>query len=206
MTNADLHYKKMTETPVAMLILRLGIPTTISMLITSIYNMADTYFVGTLGESAQAATGVLFTLQTIIQGIAFMLGQGCGSYISRELADKNVEGASTYVSTLGMFFANFFINALIPSGSGQATAVMPIMVPLADMLGITRQTAVLAFQYGDGISNTFWFTNGTLLIYLGLAKVPLQKWYKFILPLHGLYFILEFVFLFIAVQTGYGPF
>ena len=44
-----------------------------------------------------------------------------------------------------------------------------------------------------------------LLIYLGLAKVPLQKWYKFILPLHGLYFILEFVFLFIAVQTGYGP-
>ena len=117
-----------------------------------------------------------------------------------------MKGASTYISTLGMFFANFFINALIPSGSGQATAVMPIMVPLADMLGITRQTAVLAFQYGDGISNTFWFTNGTLLIYLGLAKVPLQKWYKFILPLHGLYFILEFVFLFIAVQTGYGPF
>lgn len=73
-------------------------------------------------------------------------------------------------------------------------------------LGITRQTAVLAFQYGDGISNTFWFTNGTLLIYLGLAKVPLKKWYKFILPLHGLYFIVEFVFLFIAVQTGYGPF
>ena len=79
-------------------------------------------------------------------------------------------------------------------------------VPLADMLNITRQTAVLAFQYGDGISNTFWFTNGTLLIYLGLAKVPLQKWYKFIMPLHGLFFILEFVFLFIAVQIGYGPF
>ncbi len=105
-----------------------------------------------------------------------------------------------------MFLANFFINALIPSGSGQATAVMPIMVPLADMLGITRQTAVLAFQYGDGISNTFWFTNGTLLIYLGLAKVPLKKWYKFILPLHAMYFVLEFVFLFIAVQIGYGPF
>ena len=62
MTNADQHYKKMTETPVAKLILNLGIPTTISMLITNIYNMADTYFVGTLGESAQAATGVLFTV------------------------------------------------------------------------------------------------------------------------------------------------
>lgn len=117
-----------------------------------------------------------------------------------------MQGACTYISTVGMFLANFFINALIPSGSGQATAVMPIMVPLADMLGITRQTAVLAFQYGDGISNTFWFTNGTLLIYLGLAKVPLKKWYKFILPLHAMYFVLEFVFLFIAVQIGYGPF
>ena len=55
----------MTETPVSRLILNLGIPTTISMLITSIYNMADTYFVGTLGESAQAATGILFTVQAI---------------------------------------------------------------------------------------------------------------------------------------------
>ena len=99
MTHADAHYRKMTETPVALLVLRLGIPTTISMLITSIYNMADTYFVGTLGESAQAATGVLFTLQTMIQGVAFMLGQGCGTYISRELADKNTDNASMYVSS-----------------------------------------------------------------------------------------------------------
>lgn len=114
--------------------------------------------------------------------------------------------ASAYISTVGMFIVNFFINALIPSGSGQATAVMPIMVPLADMLGITRQTAVLAFQFGDGISNTFWFTNGTLLIYLSLGKVPLKSWYKFILPLHGLFLILQLVFLFIAVQISYGPF
>ena len=105
--------------------------------------------------------------------------------------------ASAYVSTVGMFVVNFFINALIPSGSGQATAVM---------LNITRQTAVLAFQFGDGISNTFWFTNGTLLIYLSLGKVPLKSWYKFILPLHGMFLVLQLVFLFIAVQTGYGPF
>lgn len=117
-----------------------------------------------------------------------------------------MRGASAYVSTVGMFVVNFFINALIPSGSGQATAVMPIMVPLADMLNITRQTAVLAFQFGDGISNTFWFTNGTLLIYLSLGKVPLKSWYKFILPLHGMFLILQLVFLFVAVQIGYGPF
>ena len=99
MTSAELHYKKMTETPVPRLIVNLGIPTTISMLITNIYNMADTYFVGTLGESAQAATGVLFTLQAIIQGIAFMLGHGAGSYVSKSLADRDTDQASTYIST-----------------------------------------------------------------------------------------------------------
>lgn len=119
---------------------------------------------------------------------------------------KLMGSASAYMSTVGMFIVNFFINALIPSGSGQATAVMPIMVPLADMLNITRQTAVLAFQFGDGISNTFWFTNGTLLIYLSLGKVPLKSWYKFILPLQGIFFLVEFIFLFVAVQIGYGPF
>ena len=111
MTNADQHYKKMTETPVARLIVQLGVPTTISMLITSIYNMADTYFVGTLGPSAQAATGVLFTLQAIIQGVAFMLGQGSGTFISRELADKNTEKASTYVSSA--FFAGGIVGMII---------------------------------------------------------------------------------------------
>lgn len=117
-----------------------------------------------------------------------------------------MDSASAYVSTVGMFIVNFFVNALIPSGSGQATAIMPIMVPLADMLHITRQTAVLAFQFGDGISNTFWFTNGTLLIYLSLGKVPLKSWYKFILPLQGLFLIVQLIFLFVAVQIGYGPF
>lgn len=114
--------------------------------------------------------------------------------------------ASSYVTVVGMFIVNFFVNALIPSGSGQATAVMPIMVPLADMLHITRQTAVLAFQFGDGISNTFWFTNGTLLIYLGLAKVPLKTWYKFILPLQGIFVIVQMIFLFLACSINYGPF
>ena len=99
MTKSELHYKKMTETPVPKLIVNLGIPTTISMLITSIYNMADTYFVGTLGDSAQAATGVIFTLQAIIQAFAFMLGHGGGTFISKYLANHDREGADRYVST-----------------------------------------------------------------------------------------------------------
>lgn len=140
MTNAELHYKKMTETPVAALILRLGIPTTISMLITSIYNMADTYFVGTLGESAQAATGVLFTLQTMIQGVAFMLGQGSGSFVSRELADKNTDGASTYVSSAFFVGAVFGIMVLILG--------TPLLAPLVRLLGSTETILPYAMDYG----------------------------------------------------------
>lgn len=113
--------------------------------------------------------------------------------------------ASSYVTSVIMFIVNFFINALIPSGSGQAMAVMPIMIPMADMLHITRQTAVLAFQFGDGISNTLWFTNGTLLIYCGLAKVPLKKWYRFIIPLQIFFFLVQLGFLYLADKIGYGP-
>ena len=93
-STAERHYKKMTETPVAKLVIMLGIPTTISMLITNLYNLADTYFVGELGESQQGAIGVLFTLQSIIQAVAFMLGHGSGSFVAKELADKDVDKAS----------------------------------------------------------------------------------------------------------------
>ena len=89
----------MTETNVYNLIVILGIPTVISMLITNIYNLADTYFVGTLGESAQGAIGILFTLQSIIQALAFMLGHGSGTYVAKFLADKDRKNATKYATT-----------------------------------------------------------------------------------------------------------
>lgn len=130
----------MTQTPVAKLILRLGIPTTISMLITSIYNMADTYFVGTLGESAQAATGVIFTLQAIIQGIAFMLGHGGGTFISKFLAARDTDKASSYISS------SFFAGAII----GMIILIMGLCLlnPLVYFLGSTDTIAPYAMQYG----------------------------------------------------------
>ena len=121
MNTTEIYYKKMTETPVTKLVVRLGIPTTISMLITSIYNMADTYFVGTLGESAQGSIGVLFTLQSIIQAVAFMLGHGSGTFVSKELSNKDVKKASAYVSsafflggTLGLIFSAIGLATLTP--------------------------------------------------------------------------------------------
>lgn len=140
MTNADQHYKKMTETPVSRLILNLGIPTTISMLITNIYNMADTYFVGTLGESAQAATGVLFTVQAIMQGIAFMLGHGGGTFISRALADKNTDEATKYISSV--FFVGGIVGLII------SVLGLTFLDPLVRFLGSTETIVPHAKDYG----------------------------------------------------------
>lgn len=140
MTNAEKHYAKMTETPVAKLILNLGIPTTISMLITNIYNMADTYFVGTLGESAQAATGVLFTVQAIMQGIAFMFGHGGGTFISRALADKNTKEATKYISSA------FFVGGLI--GLIITVLGLTFLDPLVRFLGSTETIVPHAKDYG----------------------------------------------------------
>lgn len=140
MTNADQHYIKMTETPVSKLILNLGIPTTVSMLITNIYNMADTYFVGTLGESAQAATGVLFTVQAVMQGIAFMLGHGGGTFIARNLADKNTQEASKYIST--SFFTGGFLGLII------MILGLSLLEPLVLFLGSTQTILPHAMDYG----------------------------------------------------------
>lgn len=110
-TNADKHYKFMTETPVGKLVIKLGIPTTISMLVTNIYNMADTYFVGTLGTSASGAVGIVFGLMAIIQAVGFMFGHGAGSIISRKLGAKDTETANLVAST--SFFSSIIFGALI---------------------------------------------------------------------------------------------
>lgn len=130
----------MTQTPVSKLILSLGIPTTISMLITNIYNMADTYFVGTLGESAQAATGVLFTLQAVMQGIAFMLGHGGGTFIAKSLADKDTKEASKYIST------SFFTGGIF----GITIMVLGLLFlkPMVLFLGSTETILPHAMDYG----------------------------------------------------------
>ena len=121
MNKTEAYHKKMTESSVEKLIISLGIPTTISMLITNIYNMADTYFVGGLGESPQAATGILFTLQCIIQAVAFMLGHGSGTFVAKYLAQKDMKRTSTYTTTafvvggaMGLLLATFGLVFLEP--------------------------------------------------------------------------------------------
>jgi len=158
MTNAELHYKKMTETPAARLIVSMGIPTTISMLITNIYNMADTYFVGNVGESAQAATGVMFTLQAIIQGLAFMLGGV--SHVSKALAEKDTDQATMYVSSA--FFVGGAAGLLI-GGAG-----LLFLEPLVRFLGSTETIVPHAMDYGFWILAACPFIICSLILNNGL--------------------------------------
>lgn len=94
-----------------------------------------------------------------------------------------VGGLPASLTAIGMFMTQSFLNFLIPSGSGQAALTMPIMAPLADLVGVSRQTAVLAFQLGDGITNLITPTSGSFMAALAIAKIPWVKWVKWIWPL-----------------------
>lgn len=106
----------------------------------------------------------------------------------------------------GMFVVQDLFNVLVPSGSGQAAITMPIMAPLADMLGITRQTAVLAFQLGDSFTNVVAPTGGEILAALAMCRTPYGKWLKYLAPLFCLWCLVAFAFLIFATQIEYGPF
>ena len=135
----DEQYKKMTETPVSKLIIMLGIPTTISMLVTNIYNMADSYFVGKLGTSASGAVGIVFGLMAIIQAFGFMFGHGAGSIISRRLGAKDIESATRFAST------SFFLALL--AGGGITLVGFLFLEPLVRLLGSTETILPYAKTY-----------------------------------------------------------
>ncbi|MBN2426237.1 MAG: putative basic amino acid antiporter YfcC [Calditrichaceae bacterium] len=106
-----------------------------------------------------------------------------------------IGGTSPVITAQLMFVVQSVINIFIPSGSGQAVLIMPIMSPLSDLLGVTRQTAVLAFQFGDGLTNLIIPTSGVTMGVLGLARIPYEKWFHWIWPLMILLFLTGFILL-----------
>lgn len=126
-------FDKMTKTPISKLLISLSIPTVITMLISSIYNMADTAFVGTLGNSASGAVGVVFGFMSILQAIGFFYGQGCGSILARELGAKQNEDASRTAST------GFFLSL----GTSTLVAILCgiLINPVIRLLGSTETIA-----------------------------------------------------------------
>ena len=114
-----------------------------------------------------------------------------------------LEKLPKFLAVEGMFVFQSFLNFFIPSASGQALVSMPLMVPLSDLLHISRQTTVLAFTLGDGLSNMIIPTNGVLMAMLGLAGIPYEKWVSFMLPLFLYLCIIAFLILGLAVVFNY---
>ncbi|MBC8423912.1 putative basic amino acid antiporter YfcC [bacterium] len=156
-------------------------------------------FVKGMGDMVVAALVV-----GVARGIEVVLSDG-------QIMDTIVHGAASvlqhvprYVAAIGMLCFESSLNLLVPSGSGQAAVTVPLMAPLSDIIGLTRQTAVLAFTCGDGFSNTIIPTSGIVMAMLALAKIPYGRWLRFMFPLYLMLMALSAVFLMIAVAIDYN--
>ncbi len=121
-------------------------------------------------------------------------------------ASTSLSGANPLFSALGIFGLTLLIEFFVASGSAKAFLLMPILVPLADLIGVTRQTAVLAYCFGDGFSNLLYPTNPVLLISLGLTVVTFPKWLRWSVVLWAGIAVLSIAILSLAVAIGLGPF
>lgn len=114
-----------------------------------------------------------------------------------------LQGLPAPVTAASMFVVQGIINFFIPSGSGQAMATLPIMIPLSDIVGVSRQIAILSFQFGDGLTNLCYPTVGSLIAFLAFGKVPFNKWFKFILPFMVIISVIAVVLIVVAVLIGF---
>ena len=148
-----------------------------------------------IGSMKPVIWGALLT--GVAQGIVVVMQDACIMDTLIYSLSNVLRHVPSVFSAQAMLVAQTLFNFLVPSGSGQAAATMPIMAPLADMVGVSRQTAVMAFQFGDGLSNLLWPTCGIVTV-CGLGNISLQKWWKWFMPLFGLIFLAQVVFVSIA--------
>jgi uncharacterized ion transporter superfamily protein YfcC len=115
-----------------------------------------------------------------------------------------VEGLPAWGSVLGIYGVQIVLSYIVPSGSGQAALSLPILIPLADLVGVTRQTTVLAYQFGDGFSNILTPTSGYFMAALALAQVSFGRWVRFILPLQLIWIAVGVLLLLLAHAIGWS--
>ena len=164
-------------------------------------NLGFNSYAETLGKGmADVAGGALVV--GFARGILVVMTDGNILHTILHSCAGFLEKLPSMVSAVGMYIVQCLLNFIVPSGSGQAAVSMPIMAPLSDLVGVTRQTACIAFQLGDGISNIFTPTSGYFMAGLALAKIPWAKWAKWILPLIGLQYLLGAVFVVVAQIIG----
>lgn len=152
------------------------------------------------------AKGVLMGALMVGFARAIILILTAGNVIDTLLfyASILISRTTSGVAAAAIYVFTFFFNFVVPSGSGKAAIVMPLITPMADMADVTRQTAVLAYQLGDGPTNLFWPT--AALAPLAMGGVPYSKWIRWYLPLTAILFVLSILVIVICNQVGYGPF
>ena len=147
---------------------------------------------------------VVALLVGFARSIALLLEQGQVLHTIVHGLSLPLQQVIPELSAVGMLAMQTILNFFIPSGSGQAFATMPIMAPLADVVGLTRQVAVLAFQFGDGFSNMILPTNIVLMAILGVAGIPYDRWFRFVAPVLLKLLAAAAISLVIAVLIGYS--
>lgn len=138
----------------------------------------------------------------IARSLGIVMGQGNITDTVIYYMASFLQNLPRELAAVGMVVVQNIMNFFIPAASGQAVVTMPIMTPLADELGLSRQIAVLAYQFGDGFSNMFWPT--AVATQCGLMGIPIQKWYKFMAPLFGLMVLLQIIMIVIATMINYS--
>lgn len=176
-----------------------------SFIVAIIARMGFNNYANVLGKGmAEIASGALVV--GFARGILVVMTDGQILHTILHAAADVLSRLPSMISAVGMYIFQCLLNFIVPSGSGQAAVSIPIMAPLGDLVGVTRQTATIAFQLGDGISNIFTPTSGYFMAGLAIAKVPWAKWAKWILPLIGLEYLLGAIFVVIAQAMQLGPF
>jgi uncharacterized ion transporter superfamily protein YfcC len=168
------------------------------------------------GMSGTEFSETAFKSISVVAPGAFMVGYATSIKVVMEMGNISdtiafslasaLNGLPLYGSAVAMSTAQCVINLFIPSGSGQALATLPIMIPLGELLGLTRQTTILAFQIGDGVTNLFNPTLGGLIAMLSLCRVPFDRWLRFIFPVVALILVVAWMFLLFSVYIKWGPF
>ncbi|MGN0707441.1 MAG: MATE family efflux transporter [Faecalibacterium sp.] len=179
----EQQFHRMTETPIPKLVLSLAVPTILSMLITSIYNLADTFFVGQISTSASGAVGVVSSLMSIIQALGFMLGHGSGSIISRSLGEQNAPAATRFAST--SFFTALALGSVLGIAGlaslphfmmllGSTTTILPhacayaryILIAAPLMMSSLVLNNILRYEGKANLAMVGLVTGGVLNIFL----------------------------------------
>ena len=155
----------------------------------------------TRGASELAGTAILIGFA---RSIALLLEDGLVLHTIVHALATPLALVPAQISAVGMLFIQSVLNFFIPSGSGQAFVTMPLMAPIGDLVGVSRQVAVLAFQFGDGFMNMIVPTNAVLMGIIGLAGIPYDRWFRFIFPLIVKLLIAGSIAMMIAVWIGYS--